>query len=309
MNYIILDMEWDNAYCPKFKGFINQILQIGAVKIDADMRITDTFDVTVKSSFTKKVSRRCSELTGITTEEMLAGVPLEVAIGRYNEWAGNDTVTLTWSDSDLYTVLQNEKLLPDGVRMHIEKYMDLQKYIQNEMRLCGYEVNGQISLANAAEILGVTAEGLELHNAKDDSILSAALLKKYFCPERMKQYIKDTENPEFYARLRFKPYYIKDISNRLIDGEQLKFLCDSCGGEAKRKSRWRFNNRWFKAEFCCPECKRRFIGRVCFRKTFDDLIVKKAITEIKRKQDTAVDTSDTAQKDVNNEMQSLSTTV
>ena len=306
MNYIILDMEWDNAYCPKCKGFINQILQIGAVKIDEGMRITDTFDVTVKSSFSKKVSRRCSELTGITTEEMLAGVPLDKAIRSYNKWAGSDTVTLTWSDSDLYTVLQNEKLLPDGVTMHIEKYMDLQKYIQNEMRLCGFEVNGQISLANAAETLGVTADGLELHNAKDDSLLSAALLKKHFCPERMKTYIKDTSNPEFYARLRFKPYYISDISNRLIDSEQLKFSCDVCGGAAKRKSRWRFNNRWFTAEFCCPECKRRFVGRVSFRKTFDDVVVKKAVTEVKRKQDK---TGAVAKKDVNNEMQSLSKTV
>ena len=299
MNYIILDMEWDTAYCPKCKGFINQILQIGAVKLDGGMNITDTFDVTVKSSFAKKVSRRCSELTGITTDEMLAGVPLETAIQRYNEWAGNDTVTMTWSDSDLYTVLQNEKLLPDNVRFHIEKYMDLQKYIQGEMRLCGYEVSGQVSLSNAAELLGVTVDGLELHTARDDSLLSAALLKKHFCVERMQPYIKDTTNPEFYQRIRFKPYYIKDISDKFVDSEQLKFCCDACGTAAKRKTRWRFNNRWFKAEFCCPECKRRFIGRVCFRKTFDDVIVKKAISEIKPKK----------QEDVNNEMQSLSTTV
>lgn len=304
MNYIILDMEWDNAYCPKVKGFINQILQIGAVKIDENMRITDTFDVTVKSEFAKKVSKRCTELTGITTEKMLAGVPLAAAINRYNEWAGSDTVTLTWSNSDLYTVLQNEKLLPDGVRMHIEKYMDLQKYIQNEMRLCGMEVSGQVSLANAAEMLGVTTEGIELHNAKDDSLLSAALLKKHYCPERMKQYIKDTSQKDFYERLRFKPYYISDISNRLIDNKQLRFFCDVCGGAAKRKSRWRFNNRWFTAEFCCGECKRRFVGRISFRKTYDDVIVKKVITEVKHRPDKSV-----IKKDVNNEMQSLSAKV
>ncbi len=295
MNYIILDMEWDNAYCPKLKGFVNQILQIGAVKLNEAMDITDTFEVTVKSSFSKKVSGRFAELTGITTADMLAGVPLENAVERYNKWAGKDTVTLTWSNSDLYTLLQNEQLLPKGVRLHIEKYMDLQKYIQNEMRLCGIELSGQVSLANAAEQLGVTIEGLELHTAKDDSLLCAALLKKHYCGERIVGYIQDTESPDFYARLRFKPYYIGELSNELVDRNQLKFNCDKCGAKARRRSNWRYNNRWFTARFCCAECKRQFIGRVSFRKIYDDVIVKRVTTEIKKK----------PKEDVNNEMQSL----
>ena len=33
MRYIILDLEWDSAYSVKHKSFINQMLQICAVKI------------------------------------------------------------------------------------------------------------------------------------------------------------------------------------------------------------------------------------------------------------------------------------
>ena len=73
MNYVILDLEWDGSYYPKINGFMNQILQIGAVKLNAGFDIIDTFDVIIKSSFSKRLSKRFTELTGITKEKMLSG--------------------------------------------------------------------------------------------------------------------------------------------------------------------------------------------------------------------------------------------
>ena len=114
MNYIILDLEWDSAYSAKHKRFINQILQIGAVKLDGEFNIIDTFEETVKSDISKKVTGRFAKLTGITTEKMLTGVPFDTAVDRYNAWAGEDTVTMTWSDSDLYSIKENEECLLCG---------------------------------------------------------------------------------------------------------------------------------------------------------------------------------------------------
>ena len=71
MNYVILDMEWDSAYHKLHKRFVNQILQIGAVKLDEKFNLIDIFDVTIKSPISKRVSRRFTELTGITKEMML----------------------------------------------------------------------------------------------------------------------------------------------------------------------------------------------------------------------------------------------
>ena len=127
MNYIILDLEWDSAYSARHKRFINQILQIGAVRLDGNFNITDTFEQTVRSSVSKKVSGRFAALTGITTEKMRDGIPFDEAVDRYNEWAGKDTVTMTWSDSDLYSIKENEEcLLSGGRRFAVEKYLDLQ---------------------------------------------------------------------------------------------------------------------------------------------------------------------------------------
>ena len=307
MDYIILDLEWDSAYSAKHKRFINQILQIGAVKLNGEFNIVDTFEETVKSEISKKVTERFAGLTGITTEKMLAGVPFDTAVDRYNAWAGKNTVTMTWSDSDLYTIKDNEEcLLSGGRKFAIEKYLDLQRFVQGELRRGGYENKNQISLGAAAELLGVKTDSFELHTAKDDSLLSVALLQKCYNEERFSALIRDTADPEFYKRLRFKPYNISDINDKLINKEDLRFFCDRCGEKAKRITKWRYRNRWFSAKFECKKCGRRFWGRIFFKKTYDDLIVRKRIFDI-RTAKTEADEPKTEKKQ--NEMQSVSETV
>ncbi len=282
MNYIILDLEWDSTFFVKQKRFINQILQIGAVKLDDKFNVIDTFEVTIKSSISKRVTGRFASLTGITNEVMRNGVPFSEAVERYNAWVGEDTVTMTWSNSDLYTIIENEDNLLDGQRFKIEKYLDLQKYIQKEMYLKGYEDKNQVSLAMAAEFLEVKTDDIDFHTAKDDSLVCAYLLKKCYNKERFEPLIKDTSNPEFFKRLKFRSYCISNLKDENIDKKYLEFKCPKCQGNAKRVSKWKYSNRWFMANFIC-ECGERFNGRVTFKKTYDDLIVRQKICEFKEK--------------------------
>ena len=284
MNYIILDLEWDSSYYKKKGGFINQILQIGAVKLNESFEITDIFDETIKSSFSKKVTGRFARLTGITTEKMLAGISFEQAVDLYNEWVGENAVTMTWSNSDLYTILENEECLLKDRRFKIEKYLDLQKFIQGEIRLSGTELKNQISLSAAAEMLGISTESFEMHTAKDDSLVCAALLKKCYHQKRFEALIKDTSKDSFYERLRFKPYPISDINDENINRNRLEFKCDKCGRKAERLTPFKYRNRWFCATFFCKKCNRKFSGRVSFKKTFDDVVCKQKICEFKVKE-------------------------
>ncbi len=282
MNYIILDLEWDSTFFIKQKRFINQILQIGAVKLDNKFNVIDTFEVTIKSSISKRVTGRFATLTGITSEKMRNGLPFASAVEKYNAWVGEDTVTMTWSNSDLYTIIENEDNLLDGQRFKIEKYLDLQKFIQREMQLKGYEDKNQVSLALAAEYLEVQTENIDFHTAKDDSLVCAYLLKKCYNKERFEPLIKDTSNPEFFKRLRFKSYCISNLKDENIDKRYLEFKCEKCGKKAKKVTKWKYSNRWFCANFIC-ECGEKFNGRVTFKKTFDDLIVRQKICEFKEK--------------------------
>ena len=53
MNYIVLDLEWNSAYHKKQGRFVNEIIQIGAVKLDDKFNIIDTFLVYIKSEIDK----------------------------------------------------------------------------------------------------------------------------------------------------------------------------------------------------------------------------------------------------------------
>ncbi len=283
MHYIILDMEWDGAYHKQHKRFVNQILQIGAVKLDKKFNIVDIFDVTIKSSISKRVSKRFVELTGITKEMMLEGIPLSQAVRQYNDWLGNDTVTITWSNSDLYTIAENEKFLLENQKFKIEKYLDLQKFMEGELRLLGHELKSQVSLSHAAELLGITTENYDLHNAKDDSLLCAALLKKHYNEATFGKMIRDTSDPEFYKQLYFKSYYLSRINDERIQKETQTFYCEKCENELKRITKWKYHNNWFNANFVCSDCGKKFICRVSYKQTFDKLIVRRRILEPKVK--------------------------
>lgn len=282
MNYIVLDLEWDSVYSVKHHRFINQIIQIGAIKLDENLNIIDTFDVIIKSSVSKKLTKRFIELTGITPEVMSGGISLTDAVLRYNRFVGKDYTMLTWSTSDLYTILENSKyLLPKSIGFKFGKYIDLQSYVQNEMRQLGFEIKSQISLLHAAEMLNISAEGLELHTAKDDCMLTVALMKRFYNREKMSPYIKNTDDPEFFKRLTFKTYTLTNIRDDNIKPQDLIFSCDKCKRTAKCVTGWKYRNGWFSANFKCGECKRTFIGRISFKKTYDNLIVKRKIVDLK----------------------------
>lgn len=284
MEYVILDLEWDSVYFPPQKRFINQILQIGAVRLDRDFNLIGKFSETICSSVSKRVSSRFAKLTGITSEKMRAGIPFEKAVELYNDFAKGSSVTMTWSDSDLYTILENQDfLLKSGPAFQINGYLDLQKLVQGELAKKGYESKNQISLEAAAEFMGIETEEFELHTALDDCRVCAALLKICYNEERFKLLFRDTSKPDFYARLRFKPYAISDINDSDIKREELVFNCPECGGKTQRIGAWKYRNRWFTANFKCNDCRFKFNGRVTFKKTYDDIKVKHKVCEFKAK--------------------------
>ncbi len=282
MEYIILDLEWDNAFFPPKKRFVNQILQIGAVRLNSDFELIDTYEATVCSSISKKVSERFSKLTGITTEKMRKGISLEKAVEGYNLFSKGAQVTMTWSDTDLYTIIDNQKTLLKGkAEFLFDKYLDLQKLVQGELRQRGYESKNQISLEAAAVMLNVDTINFELHTALDDSLLCAELLKICYKKEHFDALLRDTKKPDFFARLEFKAYPISDINDENIDKKNLIFDCPRCSDKTVRLGKFKYRNRWFVANFKCKKCDYKFSGRVSFKQKFDGVEVKRRICEFK----------------------------
>ena len=226
MNYIVLDSEWNSVYFKEKNKYINELVEIGAVKLDENLEVIDKFDCVIKSKLTNKLSSRFINLTNISNEEMLSGVSLEEAFEQYKKWAGTDTVTFTWSDSDLYTLYHNcEDLLGLDYIPGFEKYADAQKIVQNFMISQGFVLESQISLENAAHFLEVSVDNIELHRASDDSKLTSQLLKKSQSVD-FSRFISDCRNSDFYGKIAFKPYVITDLNSKIVKKNKMRFKCN-----------------------------------------------------------------------------------
>lgn len=95
----------------------------------------------------------------------------------------------------------------------------------------------------------------------------------------LKPYIKDAVCDEFYDRLLFKNHFVTDINSPDVDKSVMFFDCENCGKPLVQLSKWRLHNKSFTAEFSCKYCRKKFNGRVSFKKKFDEVSVKKKLNE------------------------------
>lgn len=284
MNYIIMDLEWNNSYMKSAEKFINEIIEIGAVKLDADLNTVDTFSELIKPVVSKKLRSRIKNLTHITNEDVRHGRPFSQVIKEFADWVGEDALIMTWGDTDIRTLQTNFKYFLNIKNIEfIEKYADLQKFCQCFINMENVQ---QAGLSYAAGCLEIDPEKYPHHRALDDSLLSAECFKKVFNADKLAEFIKACDK-EFYARLDFKPYVIKDKNDPLIDKNLFNCYCDICGGKVEVKKKWKFMNQSFRGIFFCPNCNREFRVNLRVKKFYDRLDIKRNYSEIIHTQENA----------------------
>ena len=111
MDFIIMDLEWNNTYARKTKGFINEIIEIGAVKLDENLNFKDKFSSLIKPQIGKKLRGSVKELTNITNEEVRSGEPFTKVFSSFRRWVGSESILLTWGDGDIRVLIDNYKYL------------------------------------------------------------------------------------------------------------------------------------------------------------------------------------------------------
>lgn len=269
MQYVVMDLEWNNVYSIKRSGFMNEVIEIGAVRLDEQLREIDTFSHLIKSQIGKRLRGHVRELTHLTNEDLQSGTPFTQTMAQFRKWIGNGPVTvLTWGDTDIRVLIDNFKLFNGFDTLpFLTYYADLQKIVQEALHLTTTQQTG---LSAAAAMLEIGGDGLSLHRALDDSLLSAECLRRVFSKDLVEQLTLPC-GEEFYERLRFKAYIISDINNPNVDPERMRCFCDQCGREAQQKSDWIFTCRAFRAKFFCPHCKRPLQHTVRFKQYYDRL--------------------------------------
>lgn len=286
MQYIVMDMEWNTAYSKKISGFMNEIIEIGAVKLNDALEELDSFSVIVKPQVGKRLQSRVKTLTHLTNEDVANGISFQKAFRQFTAWVGaQENVFLTWGDGDIRTLITNSTyFLEQETLPFVYSYADAQKYCQSFTDVA--DASHQLGLSAAAEKLGIDPDEFPHHRALDDSRLTVACIRSVFDAEKLKKYIARCDS-EFYARLAFKPYFISDIHNPAIDKRAFYCLCDVCGGKVRQEKKWKHSNHTFRAIFYCKNCDRRFRVSVRFKQLYDRVNIHKTYSEVVPEADAA----------------------
>ncbi|MBR0113302.1 MAG: exonuclease domain-containing protein [Clostridia bacterium] len=277
MQYVVVDLEWNNTYAKKTAGFINEIIEIGAVKLDEDFNNIDEFSYIIRSQIGRKLRGSVKRLTNLTNDDILAGLPFTKVFSLFRNWLGKieDTVIITWGDSDIRVLLENYSYL-NGIKVipFLKNYCDLQRYYQ---RVNSSNPGRQTSLVDAARECGIDTEHFAHHRALDDARMTADIFEVIYDRERFPKEVLEC-NEEFYGRLLYKAKIIKNIDSPLVDRKRLEHRCDSCGELCKMTVPWKFSCQYFRAAFYCKNCDVTYSVRVRFKKLYDRVDYKKVVT-------------------------------
>ncbi len=190
MYYITLDLEWNQAYAQKALAVQRQlssrlrgeVIQIGAVKLDKNLRICGSYQIIVKPRYFKKLHRHVSELTGISQEQIDVGTPLTEAAKSFKNWCGKDFAFLTWGPDDIPMLKENFHVNDIESDWLFSTY-DLQQIFSRQTD----GLSKQRSLEYAMEYFEIPMN-LPAHDALNDAYFTALVAQKLNIEEGVRTY-------------------------------------------------------------------------------------------------------------------------
>ena len=248
MNYIVMDMEWNQPWpgSPSSKKVLpvqirGEIIQIGAVRITEAGEVADEFQVLIRPKFYRHLNRRVSKLTGIKENRLRdEGIPFPEAMELFRGWCGENIVFLTWGFDDIGILRENLQLF-DLDTAFTDRWYNAQMIFNAQTD----GSNSQKALKTAMETLGIEATR-PAHDALGDAYHTALICARLDLKRGMAEYdeaLKSHENgfhgaelPGCIARRVFYDYADKWAALSAMSGEEN--LCPVCGGRM-------LGSRWF----------------------------------------------------------------
>lgn len=172
-SHIVLDLEFNIVDDPQIRESIQQeIIEIGAVKVDAKGAPIDTFDSLVKPQHCHGVAPIVHRLTGISWTDLSCSDPLPEVLERFHGWCGEGpTRMVTWSNSDKRQI--KSECAFKGIKGTVDslQWYDLQKTLRKAMHV----KRDQLSLEDASLWFGVSPDEGHPHRALYDAKATAEL--------------------------------------------------------------------------------------------------------------------------------------
>ncbi len=264
MNFIVLDLEWNQGYgshTGKKPALTFEIIEIGAVKLSDKGQELEHFQAFVYPKVYDRMHYMTKEVTGLTIKELRRkGKPFRAVMEDFLSWCGEDYRFCTWGDMDLTELQKNCDYY--NMRGLFDKplyYYDLQKLFSLQYE----DGKSRRNLKSAVEFFRLP-ERRAFHGAYSDACYTAEVFKKLDM-ERFGRFIsvdyhvlpasKEEEirlNFGTYAKYISREFPAKELA--LMDRGVTATTCYICGRKLRKKVRWFTNNgKQFYAASLCPE--------------------------------------------------------
>lgn len=173
MNYIIFDLELNSK--PFKNRHPNEIVEIGAVKLDENLNNLGDYQSYSKPRIYKKLFKVVKNKTNINQEDINNAEEFNKVIYDFRKWIGNDCILCSWGHDDIHHLRTNCKFNRVNSRWFKES-IDIQKQFS---RIFGLPKGQVFSLKNALDMLEIPVEQ-ELHRADTDAWYTAEIFKRIF---------------------------------------------------------------------------------------------------------------------------------
>ncbi len=280
MNYIVVDLEWNQAMSSKSSVFNKlpihlrgEIIEIGAVKLDENMRPGEEFTVDVKPVYFKRMHYKVKKITGFDKERLALGLPFPDALEKFRQWCGEDVCFITWGCDD-QGIMEQNIIIHDLDWDWISGWINLQLIYNLQT---GGDKN-QKSLASAMEHFEIEQTRVA-HDALGDAYNTAVVASRLDMQEglrlypeagrilasRMPNYKPPVENngPEPLVHESFEGYQSK--SEAFAEDRVADCICPECAGQMTQLRWINQGDQRYMNIFSCPE-HGNFLVRVRFRK-------------------------------------------
>lgn len=251
MNYIVFDLEFNMFF--KFKEgdlanpeLKNEIIQIGAVKLNEELETISSFDLIIKPVIYRRMNPYVKRKTNINTSRVVQGTPFIKAIESFHAWAGDDIVLCSWGHDDILA-LRDNCLFFGFDALSFNRFLNIQQVYMKFGNL-----SKQPSLESAVEVLEIEV-GTPFHDALSDASYTVDIFRKVydFSSDAIVNWEQDQKDNEIKI----------EALKRLID--KVNIRCPQCDRLIEKNGEFTKSKKYF-AFGSCNECniQIRHISRI-----------------------------------------------
>lgn len=156
INYIVLDLE---ATCD-LGSYDNEIIEIGAVKLNTNLDIIDEFSYFVKPAKNTILTSFCKELTSITQDDIDNASSFPYIIQLFIDWIGTYYNLISWGNYDKKQFIKDciyHNIDTSWITNHINMKNVFAKSINSKRK---YGLGNAIKLLNM-EFIGTHHRGID----------------------------------------------------------------------------------------------------------------------------------------------------